>query len=56
MQKGKLSKCLDLPQSLCSELTKFTKLIKSPIPIFRTAGRIAAICIENVINVGSITL
>ena len=29
-----LFKFLDLPNSLCSELTKFTKLMKPPVPHF----------------------
>ena len=49
---GQLYKFLVLPNGLCSEPRKFTKLIKPPNSILRMEGHIIAIYIDDLINVG----
>ena len=49
---GQLHKFLVVPNGLCSEPRKFTKLMKPPNSILRMEGHIIAIYIDDLINVG----
>ena len=49
---GQLYKFLVLPNGLCSEPRKFTKLMKPPNSILRMEGHIIAMYIDDLINVG----
>ena len=50
--KNQLYKFLVLPNGLCCDPRKFTKLMKPPIATLRLDGHIIAIYVDRLINVG----